>query len=317
MIRKNKFVKIYLSFFLLFFILLINSCDYDFQRLFFRGPTPDVRAENITQLQSLVLNASSLDFMVITDLHFGNDKQRAVKELFESVSNKKIDFIVLLGDVVESGKDEYFVECENFIENLKKYISPENNIPPIYVVLGNHDIYCNGFDRWKKLNFNASQGATFYKFETECFYNQEKYLRSWYFIDTASGILGQRQLSALDNTLRSDFNPKFVFTHYPVYTDMNFVMFFRLSDDRERAKLIDAFDKNNVEMVFSGHWHPGGSFDYGNFKEICFPSFLENANETSNWFFLSLNERDKILTVETHSVSSSVYDKSETQIKLN
>lgn len=304
-ILKSFFLALRPLVFVIFVAFMFASCKYDLQRLFFRDPSPDKRSADLEQIQTPVVVSNPIDFMIVTDLHFGKEKPKAQEEFFASLENRKLDFIVFLGDVVDSGDSENFEEAEQFVQRLKTHLGSEFPVPPIYVVLGNHDLYNDGYEEWTKLNFNAAEGATFYKFETISVVGDKKYPRSWYVLDTASGILGTRQLEELRESMNEDPNPKVVFSHYPVYTDMNLIMFFKLSDDRERATLIDIFDKNDVDMIFSGHYHPGGFFDYGSFFELCCQSFVENSEEDSSWFFLVLDEANRTLSVEKHSVSSS------------
>lgn len=283
---------------LLWGCLWLVSCEYDLQRFFFRDPPPDQRSSELQDVASPPLKGEKLDFMILTDLHFGSDNYMATTELRASLAGRKLDFIVLLGDVVDTGFEEYFRECEDFIRQLRSWLS----LPalPVYVVLGNHDLYQNGYDGWQKLSFNAANGSTFFRFETTISAGGRKFSRSWYFLDTASGILGQSQMNALERAMSSDPNPKIVFTHYPVYADMPFFAYFKLSDDRERARLIFLFDRYGVDMVFSGHWHTGSWFDYGSFSELCCSSFIENSDKTSSWFFLSLDEAQSQLSVERY-----------------
>lgn len=300
--KSNLFLRI--PFLLLLFVgcFFLSSCEYDFHRFFFRGPTPEQRAETLQDISlSPSVAGSKLNFVIITDLHFGSDKHRGESELLDSLKGRPIDFMVLLGDVVEVGFDKYFEECEQFISRLRSHLSlPDLKI---YVVLGNHDLYQNGYDGWQKLSFNAANGSTFFRFKTTVEANGRGYQRSWYFLDTASGLLGQSQMNALKSAMNSDPNPKMVFTHYPVYADMHFFAFFKLSDDRERAQLITLFDRTKVDMVFSGHWHDGSRFDYGNFSELCCSSFIENSSNASSWYFLVLDEEKSLLSVEEYKVS--------------
>lgn len=284
-------------FFLFLFCCSLVACKYDIYQAFFRGPAIDERASSIIEMESPTLHQKGeISFAIITDLHYGSKKDRSETQVIKSLAEcKPLDFVVVLGDVVETGFDEYFRECEDFIGRLKGYL--ETPDLPIYVVLGNHDLYYNGLGRWEKLNFSRNKAATFFRFETTGIVDGKSYPRSWYFLDTASGVVGRSQMEALSDAMKADKNPKIVFTHYPVYVDKGFSTPFKLSDPRERAKLLTLFDKNKVDMIFSGHWHEGGSFNYGRFSELCCASFVENSDDQSNWFVLSLSESSDSLQV--------------------
>lgn len=285
-------------FFLFLICCLLGACKYDIHQAFFRGPAIDDRASSITTIQSPSLHQEGeIRFAIITDLHYGSKKDRSEAQIIKSLAEgKPLDFVVVLGDVVETGFDEYFRECEIFIDRLKGYL--ETPDLPIYVVLGNHDLYYNGLSRWEKLDFSWNKAATFFRFETTSTVDGKNYPRSWYFLDTASGVVGRRQMLALSDAMKVDPNPKIVFTHYPVYVDKAFSTPFKLSDPRERAQLLTLFDKNKVDMIFSGHWHEGGAFNYGRFSELCCASFVENSDEQSSWFVLSLSESSDSLQVD-------------------
>ena len=285
-------------FFLFLICCLLGACKYDIHQAFFRGPAIDDRASSITTIQSPSLHQEGeIRFAIITDLHYGSKKDRSEAQIIKSLAEgKPLDFVVVLGDVVETRFDEYFRECEIFIDRLKGYL--ETPDLPIYVVLGNHDLYYNGLSRWEKLDFSWNKAATFFRFETTSTVDGKNYPRSWYFLDTASGVVGRRQMQALSDAMKADPNPKIVFTHYPVYVDKAFSTPFKLSDPRERAQLLTLFDKNKVDMIFSGHWHEGGAFNYGRFSELCCASFVENSDEQSSWFVLSLSESSDSLQVD-------------------
>lgn len=279
------------------------SCKYDIHRFFFRGPRIDDRAASLKQLPPpFAQKNGSIQFAIITDLHFGSKRDRSEAELIQSLKNAEpLDFIVLLGDVVETGFDSYFSQCEDFIKRLRGFLGKQDL--PVYVVLGNHDLYYDGYDRWQKLDFSWNKGEPFFRFETEVFDSAgNSNLRSWYFLDTASGMVGTSQLENLTKAMKSDKNPKMVFSHYPIYIDRDFSTPFKLSDPRERATLVTLFDKNGVDMVFSGHWHEGGFFDFGKFSELCCASLVENSKDESCWYVLALDETTKQLSIERFSV---------------
>ena len=294
-----KNIRLISRYFLLSLICcLFVACKYDIYQVFFRGPVVDNRASSITDIEALTVNGDIIRFAIITDLHYGSGKSQGENQLISNLSEgDSLDFIVVLGDVVETGFDEYFEQCEDFIGKLKAKL-PNPDLP-IYVVLGNHDLYYNGLGRWKQLNFSKNKGASFFRFKTT---SSNGTTRSWYFLDTASAVVGTRQMKALSNEMKSDNNPKIVFTHYPIFVDKEFSTPFKLSDPREQARLIDLFDKNKVDMVFSGHWHDGGTISYGYFSEVCCASFVENSVKQSSWFVLTLQETLQEGTTPTLSI---------------
>ncbi len=284
----------------------LASCKFDVHRLFFRDPPTDSRLASLSVVDAPAIHSAAsglVRFAVIADLHFGSDKSRAERQLLDCLASRqdsqKLDFVVLLGDVVETGADRYFADCEEFVGRLKKALGSD---VPVYVVLGNHDLYKDGYGRWRNLDFNAAGGASLFRFVTETTAGGGTQRRSWYFLDTASGIVGTRQMEALTEAMQADGNPKLVFTHVPIYIEGEFFPVLKLSDPRERARLITLFDRSRVDMVLSGHWHPGGFFDYGRFSELCCASFVESSDDSSSWYLMSLDEAAGQLEVERFKV---------------
>lgn len=285
----------------LIFVFSLFSCSFDYLKFFFRGPHVDERAATIKKLSSPITSDDEINFLIVTDLHFGGKKSRQESLFFNSIKNRKIDFIFILGDLVDTGFEENYSESESFVKKIKSNLSKSDI--PIYVLLGNHDLYQDGYDYWTKLSFSTNKSASYYYFTTPINSEKNEY-RSWYFLDTASGILGSNQLENFKELAEKDKNQKFVFTHYPIYADMTMFDFFRLSDTRERALLIEICDKNNVDLVFSGHWHSGGRYNFGNFTEFCFKSFCENRDDENQWTYARLNENSQSIQFENYLVKN-------------
>lgn len=295
-----------------FLILILFSCSYDYQKFFFRGPHVDERAKEIKKLSSPIKNSSEINFLVVTDLHFGGKNKRPEQQFLNSLKDNKFEFVIFLGDLVDTGFEENYKESEVFVEKIKKI----KNDVLFYVLLGNHDLYQDGIEYWSKLTYSINKDTSYFYFQTPTNLENNKF-RSWYFLDTASGILGYNQLNDLKLRMEKDKNSKIVFTHYPIYADMSMFDYFRLSDTRERALLIEIFDKNNVDFVFSGHWHLGGIYDFGNFTEICLKSFCENRDEETFWAFVNLDESNQSMTLKKYLVKNGKLNTTKTKYTFN
>ena len=64
------------------FIFCLCSCSYDYQKFFFRGPHVDVRAKEIKKFSSPVTTDAQVNFLILTDLHFGGKKDRQEEVFF-------------------------------------------------------------------------------------------------------------------------------------------------------------------------------------------------------------------------------------------
>lgn len=269
--KKN----IYLLF-ILFGGLIFFSCSFGLQEIFWRKNPVDQRTQEIVLLNNAVSFTNEYRCLLIADPHFGHKNYTVPeKEFFTWLekelknTNPPLKVCIFLGDVVDHGTSEEFTRFETFQDKIiKKGLS-------VYGVVGNHDLYNSGWEKWKTVSL-PHHGA-FY-FETSSF--------GWYFLDTASGTLGNPQFKDLKQKLQNSSKLKFIFTHYPLYSG---VFYFALSNSRERAELISLFARNNVKGYFAGHYHKGGFYDYSNFKEYVFKAF----GQESYIYVLTINETKK------------------------
>lgn len=219
--------------------------------------------------------STKYSFVVITDSHFiaegKSHRDDAFLEKFKSLLASDDEamrprFIVNLGDTLDSGREsgaaEFNAQVSRWQEAAKSALGVSSY--KVYSVLGNHDLYNDGWEVWKekiwpytsyyKMNPAGSSGFSFY------------------FLDTGNGTLGAPQFENLLSNLKSDPCPKLVFCHYPLYADG--IFYFMMDDTIERNRLLANFAKNNVRYIFEGHYHHYRTFDYGKFKEVLVPSFL-------------------------------------------
>lgn len=253
------------------------SCDFGVQQALWRPHPVDERSTEIVRLSSaeFPFTGTALpekyDCLILTDIHFGNKRNPSWQKAFFSSLHKyrqthtaPLLFCIILGDVADHGFAEEYETATAF----QQRIADENRLPaeygaialPIYNVVGNHDLYNSGWHLWQQHNYPHK--STYY-FETNRL--------GWYFIDTASGTLGRPQFYDLQAKLQASSKPKFIFTHYPLYG--NGIIYFSLSDPRERASLISLFAQTNVQLYCSGHYHPGAYYDYAGFQEYTVKSF--------------------------------------------
>ena len=78
------------------------SCKYDIHRFFFRGPRIDDRAASLKQLPPpFAQKNGSIQFAIITDLHFGSKRDRSEAELIQSLKNAE-PLVFILRPVLSS-----------------------------------------------------------------------------------------------------------------------------------------------------------------------------------------------------------------------
>lgn len=258
-------------------MLSFSSCalaSYGLHNLFGRSDTVRTRAENITELAAPSTVGSSMSYTVavISDVHFGADKERSVDTAFLSwlenlhSEGKTPKFVICLGDVAEHGYEGEMKDYNSFCDKIRGYGIQ------VYTVIGNHDLYNNGWKNWKRIVYPET---SFYHFRTNKF--------SWYFLDTGSGTLGSHQFSTFVSAIQDDGAPKIVCMHYPVYAHGFF--YYCLQDTTERNLLISYLESNNVKILFDGHTHMYNYTDLG-FIEYNLPGFLEDGQ----WALATIDE---------------------------
>ena len=292
------------------FLFAFSSCaNYGFYQLLFGEEDVDERFRGFSDLSGETVLSSSLglngkySFIVVTDVHIGasdvrsskmNDFLDEISLLFESIDKTKIPrFIVNLGDTADGGHLSEYNDYNSYLEKIRKLAVEKNVVSSteafkIYTILGNHDLYNNGWTDWKKTvypykstyYFSLSSGAADY----------DSLPFSFYFVDTGNGAFGTDQLDAFEKLLKSDPNPKMIFSHYPFYSDN--VPFMALEDTTERNYLLSLFAKNNVKALFGGHVHTVFEHGFGSFSQI-------------NTSALFKNEAFRLVTVDESTLSVS------------
>jgi 3',5'-cyclic AMP phosphodiesterase CpdA len=281
--------------------LALTTCEYGMDEFLERANSVNARSAYIKEVDNPTLNngstttTGSYTVLVLTDIHFGAhsdhpDLPEAKFWKWLDDQSEKPKFCLVLGDTAESGKEEQFKEFEKFAERLKNYSQNNTNYSiPVYSVIGNHDLYNNGWEQYVKY---CEPKSSYYYFKTG---NSSTGGFSWYALDSASGTLGGNQINDFIKQLKKDPNsPKIVFTHYPIFSGGG-DFYFSLSDPHERAKLLDAYARYNVKLALEGHDHKGSSHDFGKFKEYTAAAFRDEGS----WHIITVNEDNKTAAFQT------------------
>ena len=272
--------------------LAFSSCaNYGFYQLLFGEEDVDERFSGFSDLSGETVLSSDLglngkySFIVVTDVHIGagdvhsskmNDFLDEVSSLFESSDKTKIPrFIVNLGDTADGGHLSECNDYNSYLEKIRKLAVEKKVVNSaedfkIYTILGNHDLYNNGWTDWKRTVYPYK--STYY-FSLSSGFGYSPF--SFYFVDTGNGAFGTDQLDSLEKLLKSDPNPKMIFSHYPFYSDN--VPFMALEDTAERNYLLSLFAKNNVKALFGGHVHAVFEHGFGSFSQINTSALFKNG----------------------------------------
>jgi 3',5'-cyclic AMP phosphodiesterase CpdA len=160
-------------------------------------------------------------------------------------------FIVINGDLTHHGIQSEYNAYNSFVAEIKSRYSIT-----VFSTMGNHDCFNDGYKIFLKDLFPNS---SYYGFSSSKI--------SFYFLDTGNGTLGTLQLTDLQNKMKQDTKEKIVFTHYPTTIDK--MSLSSLTNTKERAILLDLYNKTDVRFVCSAHSHQFNEHDYGNFIEVC------------------------------------------------
>jgi predicted phosphodiesterase len=182
----------------------------------------------------LPLKSKSVRFAVIGDNGTGEKGQYQVARQMAKFHEKVgFEFVIMLGDNIYGGSSPG--------DYKRKFEDPYKPLldagVKFYASLGNHD---NPNERFYKLfNMNEKRYYSFHSGNTA-------------FLALDSNYMDPAQIEWLTSELqKSNAQWKFCFFHHPLYSDGRF----HGPDLDLRERLEPIFDKNGVDVVFSGHEH--------------------------------------------------------------
>ncbi|GHV70916.1 serine/threonine protein phosphatase [Spirochaetia bacterium] len=276
----------------------LASCEYGMEDLFARENQVDGRSGHLVPVSAPPATSGKYTVLVMSDVHFGAPDHHPSIETDGTIDKLKVwwtgldatgkpKFILYLGDQVESGKEDQYQKFKTFADDVASYMGGI----PYYCIAGNHDLYNDG---WSHYVTYSNPGSSAYYFSVGGF--------DWYFLDSASGTLGDSQLADFKKLAKKNPGvPKLAFTHYPVY-DNSSDFYFSLSDPQERNKLLDIFAVYNFKYVLEAHQHQGSGYGFGKFKETNISSF----RDYHSWHLLKLDSVQGTARLESWRVPSRV-----------
>lgn len=253
---------------------VISSCSHiDIKGLFLpTGESVQARFEQSAKI-SEGLKAGALEaddtyiFYVAADPHVEqtNINLSIFNDAFRNDTNAS--FGVILGD------------CTDIEDNLSQYLDalsydPERHScdPRIFHILGNHDVFFNGWEEFKELI-----GPSVYWFEVAFTGGKDLYIS----LDTATGTLGRKQTQWLRGFLeknRSSYRHCVILTHTNFfYTDTSQVSSGNMPIE-ESISLIDLLGRHNVSLVLQGHDHFREELIYENVNFTVLGAIADKVN---------------------------------------
>lgn len=228
----------------LFFAFLLSGCNgvLDFSGFLYSPERADDRfvqsdVWNQTHpFKTLIANFENYQLLVAADSHIGG-LVNFNKLVAEAEKPENLAFVIV-GDIVTGQKGDY--------DKLKADL-PDFNTVPYFLMVGNHDLY---FDGWK--TFYSYFGSTTYYFTVQTPQNKDLYIC----LDSGGGTLGGKQLAWLKNvleTVRPEYRNCVIFSH------VNFFRYHHTGStnplETELEVLLPLFAKNRVNLVITGHDH--------------------------------------------------------------
>ena len=252
-------------------------------------------------LASIMLNAQEKEtgdswfFIQITDPQFGMYENNAGFEketaLYEKavaeINQLKPDFVVITGDFVHNGKDKaQITEFKRITAEIRKEI-------PVYYTPGNHDVgnkpdrksikaYIKnyGYDKFAFMH----KGALFIGFNSSLIKNDRPKAE-------------QKQFNWLKKMLQKNQNANqiILFCHYPffIHSFDEQETYSNISPEK-REKYLSLFKENNVEAIFSGHYHNNAITEFEGIQLITTSAAGKPLGEAPSGFRIVKVYNDRI-----------------------
>ncbi len=191
-----------------------------------------------------LLNANSLpapadptkySFSVVGDLHIRGTDTKWLSKMLAASGADGDSFAVLLGDLADTGEALQ-------VDSYEQAVAASPLAGKVFFVLGNHDIYGDGWDLFKTKN-----GPSHYSFVV----GNSTFIA----IDTADASLGQEQTAWLLQELnQATTTHKFMLSHYaPVVPGIR--SYLRFADTEEAQHLMKVATDTRVTGWLAAHYH--------------------------------------------------------------
>ena len=250
-------------------------------------PTGDVVDKRFEKSMSLTDNKAvanfeakgSYTFYVCADPHIDNTNEN-LREFSTQLRNcKSAMFGVVLGDCYNR-----ISALPTYIDALKYIVGEQAANTPIFSLLGNHDIYHRGWDK-----YSEQLGASVYWFDVQYATGGDLFIA----LDSASGTLGKQQMDWLRKFLaeeRNKYRHCVILTHTNLfYTDNSQLGSSNMALE-ETAALTELFSRHRVTLCLQGHDHYREDLVLGGVRYTIIGTISDNAQRAE---YLSIRLSDK------------------------
>ena len=263
-------------FILLLSIFAFTACNkFEMRGFFFSYESVDERFEQSIEwnkthpYKKLTVPTDNYLLYIMGDSHCGGTDNTDI--FFNEAMKGNAIAAVLVGDLA-TGHAEDFDSFANHI--------PHQDSITSFPIIGNHDLYFNG---WEK--FHSLWRTTTYLFTVETPEASDLYICT----DTGSGTLGSEQLTWLTDILeneRPNYRRCIIFTHNNLFrirhtTSTN-------PNIEELYVLTELCSKHNIDMVITRHDHKKNAVVLGNTTHITMDALLDGG-QNQGYFTLLVN----------------------------
>ncbi len=220
-------------------------------------------------LKNLVVGEEAYTLLITGDVHVGSSKTiNNYIKFVERAEEEDISALVFVGDI-STGRERDQITFKNHL--------PDPVAKPSFVMVGNHELY---FDGWKY--FYRLFGSSTYYFTVQTPSKNDLYIC----LDSGSGTLGKSQLSWLKNILESKRN---MYDRCVIFTHSNFFREHHTASTsplvEELLVLMDLFEKHKVNMVVTAHDHKRAIDQLGNVTYLIVDALRDDA-KNATWLVL-------------------------------
>ena len=246
------------------------------------------REMNADLKHGVVETEEAYTFYVATDPHI-NETHRNLSMFNDAFRNDaSAPFGVILGD------------CIDVRDNLPAYLSALAYNPEIHQynsavfhVLGNHDIFFNGW-----VDFKDMVGPSSYWFEVVFEGGKDLFIT----LDTATGTLGRKQIEWFKSFLsdeRTDYRHCVILTHTNFfYTDNSQATSGNMPFEESMA-LLDFLGRQDVTLVLQGHDHYREDLEYDGTRYVVVGAIHD---ETEHPEYLKVNVASEGISLEFNTL---------------
>ena len=221
-----------------------------------------------------ILSILCLSFALLTDTHISTSNPHPMEDLQRSIAdinqNPNIEFVVVTGDLTESGDLASITAIKNTLDELHV---------PFYAASGNHET------TWSEsgvMDFSRVFGDSRFAFS-----HDGKYFigfNSGPVIRMADGHVAPQDIAwlkqKLDSVSASGDAPIFVFTHYPL----------RNGDVDNWYEVTDVLRQHNVQCIMGGHYHSNLLFDCDGIADVLNRSNLRGKDSINGYSIISITD---------------------------